>query len=334
VERDDIDDANNIAVVVDIIGADDADAGRHHQDRHHPQRGMGEAGAPCDGGRNDRGKHTQRQRQLDRAGHLLRPYIIDDNNDASDAVDIATSMVTVNNVAPTVSFSTDSPRDEGALLTISGLVSDPGWLNSLTATVNWGDGLPTEAIVGILENVRPDATLSESAHVPPIQRISSVQLSLHAGTQNVKVQTNRALDPGSYKNLHVQTGATLTLRAGRYTLNQLVVEPQATLAVDLSAGPLVIDVAGDVTLKERTQMTIISPTGGAADILFRIGGQSVQLGEDGIYLGTFMALKAMAKLGQNAMLTGALYGKDVEVRERTHIVGQPAVHVFASLLLE
>jgi predicted acyltransferase (DUF342 family) len=177
-------------------------------------------------------------------------------------------------------------------------------------------------------------SIHESVPVPPIRRISSVQLSLHAGTQNVEVRASRALDPGDYKDLHIQAGATLTLRAGRYTLNQLIVEPQATLAFDLSAGPLVIDVASDIVFKERTRMTIISPTGGAADILFRIDGQSVQLGEDGIYLGTFMALKAMAKLGQNATLTGALYGKDVEVRERTHIVGQPAVHVFASLLLE
>ena len=89
VERDDIDDANNIAVVVAIIGADDANAGRHHPRRHQPQRGLGEAGAPRADSRDDRGNHTQRQCRYDLFGHLLRPYKIDDNNDASDAVDIA-----------------------------------------------------------------------------------------------------------------------------------------------------------------------------------------------------------------------------------------------------
>jgi hypothetical protein len=81
---------------------------------------------------------------------------------AGGASAIATTTVTVTNVAPTVSFASDAPKPENATVTINGTVTDPGWLDTLTATVDWGDGTPVEPLGGILENVRPDATLTFS----------------------------------------------------------------------------------------------------------------------------------------------------------------------------
>jgi hypothetical protein len=78
--------------------------------------------------------------------------------------DVDDATVTVSNVAPSVSgLASNSPRSEGATLTVTGLVSDPGWLDPLTATVDWGDGAGPQAIAGTLENERPDATLTFSA---------------------------------------------------------------------------------------------------------------------------------------------------------------------------
>ena len=74
--------------------------------------------------------------------------------------DIDESTVTVNNVAPTVLFVPQDPEDEGAPLIVTGTISDPGWLENLTGTINWGDGSPTENVGGVLENNRPDATLT------------------------------------------------------------------------------------------------------------------------------------------------------------------------------
>jgi hypothetical protein len=70
------------------------------------------------------------------------------------------STVTVNNVAPSVSFDPQDPEDEGDPLIVTGTISDPGWLDILTATIKWGDGTAAEDIVVVLENVRPDATLT------------------------------------------------------------------------------------------------------------------------------------------------------------------------------
>jgi photosystem II stability/assembly factor-like uncharacterized protein len=77
-------------------------------------------------------------------------------------VDIDSTTVTVNNVAPTVSLSSNAPANEGSPVTVSGTVTDPGWLDPLTATVDWGDGSAIEPLAGSLENTRPDATLTFS----------------------------------------------------------------------------------------------------------------------------------------------------------------------------
>lgn len=71
------------------------------------------------------------------------------------------TTVEVVNLPPNiVGLTSDSPIDEGSIVTVSGMVTDPGWLENLTATVNWGDGSPVEPVAGILENNPPDATLT------------------------------------------------------------------------------------------------------------------------------------------------------------------------------
>jgi len=80
--------------------------------------------------------------------------------DNDGLTDIDETTVTVNNVAPTVVFDPQDPEDEGAPLVVTGTISDPGWLDILTGEINWGDGSPTEGVGGVLENERPDATLT------------------------------------------------------------------------------------------------------------------------------------------------------------------------------
>lgn len=82
--------------------------------------------------------------------------------DPDGAFDVDSTTVTVANVAPTVSLGSDSPKSEGGTITVTGTVSDPGWLELLTATIDWDDGAGPQALPGVLENVRPNATLTFS----------------------------------------------------------------------------------------------------------------------------------------------------------------------------
>ncbi len=76
----------------------------------------------------------------------------------------ATSQVTVTNVAPVVSVNAITPIAEGGTVTVSGTVTDPGWLDPLTATITFDDGAAPVALAGVLENVRPNATLTFSVN--------------------------------------------------------------------------------------------------------------------------------------------------------------------------
>jgi hypothetical protein len=80
--------------------------------------------------------------------------------DTDGAFDTDTATVTVTNVAPTVNATANDPKPEGSPVTVTGTISDPGWLENLTGTIDWGDGSPVEPVGGSLENVRPNATRS------------------------------------------------------------------------------------------------------------------------------------------------------------------------------
>ena len=73
-----------------------------------------------------------------------------------------TSTVTVSNVAPTATVHAISPIDEHGTVTVTGTVTDPGWLDPLTATISFDDGAAPVALAGTTENVRPNATFSFS----------------------------------------------------------------------------------------------------------------------------------------------------------------------------
>lgn len=82
--------------------------------------------------------------------------------DATGLTSEDTTTVTVTNEAPLIAVSSDSPRNENTEVTVSGSVTDPGWLDSLSATIDWGDGAGSAPLTGTTENNRPDATLAFS----------------------------------------------------------------------------------------------------------------------------------------------------------------------------
>lgn len=79
--------------------------------------------------------------------------------DEAGASDIDCTDVTVTNVAPVVTLATDAPADEGSAVRVFGTISDAGWEDPLTGTVDWRDGT-VDPVTGIEEHVRPDGTLT------------------------------------------------------------------------------------------------------------------------------------------------------------------------------
>ena len=70
-----------------------------------------------------------------------------------------TAVVTVTNVAPAIEVTEPAALGENTGVTIAGVIRDPGWLDALSATINWGDGSGAQPLPGTTENARPDSTL-------------------------------------------------------------------------------------------------------------------------------------------------------------------------------
>jgi Zn-dependent metalloprotease len=70
-----------------------------------------------------------------------------------------TTTVTVTNLPPTVILDGVSPTTENVAITLDGLVTDPGWLDTFTTTVDWDDGLGPQPLSGTTENLPPNATM-------------------------------------------------------------------------------------------------------------------------------------------------------------------------------
>jgi M6 family metalloprotease-like protein len=92
----------------------------------------------------------------DNAVRTVRVRVTDSFGDSS----IDSSTVTVENVEPVVdALSNSGPAAENTAVTIGGVVSDPGWLDTFTTvTVDWDDGAGPQPLPGVTENVRPNAT--------------------------------------------------------------------------------------------------------------------------------------------------------------------------------
>jgi hypothetical protein len=87
--------------------------------------------------------------------------------DPDGAYDVDDTTVTVLDAAPTIEgLGNDGPVAEGSPVTVTGTASDPGWLDVLTATIDWGDATPAETVVDIGQQAQPDTTVALSgSHV-------------------------------------------------------------------------------------------------------------------------------------------------------------------------
>jgi hypothetical protein len=72
------------------------------------------------------------------------------------------TTVAVVNAPPQVHATVDGPKPEGGTVTVTGTITDPGWLDPLSGTIDWGEGT-SGPVAGNLENNPPDATLSFTA---------------------------------------------------------------------------------------------------------------------------------------------------------------------------
>jgi choice-of-anchor A domain-containing protein len=96
----------------------------------------------------------------------------------------------------------------------------------------------------------------------------------------------------------------------------------------VSAGPVIVNVAGEVEFDKGTQFVVIG--GDAGDVLFQIAGDKVTFGKDSTVIGTFFAPNAKIKLEKNSVLVGALYGEKLDIKKEVEITYELAIEALVA----
>ncbi|MBI4339024.1 MAG: hypothetical protein HY680_03625 [Chloroflexi bacterium] len=77
---------------------------------------------------------------------------------------------------------------------------------------------------------------------------------------------------------------------------------------------------------------IIKAGGGAENVLWKVQENRVDVKKDALFFGTYLAPSAVIDLYQGEILVGALYGQQVNIKERAMGTGKTAVGLLLLLL--
>lgn len=130
-----------------------------------------------------------------------------------------------------------------------------------------------------------------------------------SGWQEVPNDAVRTLAPGRYGNMTVRARSTVTLTAGEYHFATLLVEPDVTLVLDTSAGPIHLLVQGNVTFESR----ITYQSADSSRVLLYSNGQNVTLHPQQTFPGSILAPQAHIAVQPFVTVDGCIAGRFVRV---------------------
>ncbi len=173
-------------------------------------------------------------------------------------------------------------------------------------------------------NVVVNGTISQRAPLKPkVNRSWLVAFSDSATNVTLNSGQNQTHLPGTFGNVTVNAGAKLTLKAGTYNINSLKLEPQSTLKLDTSAGPIIVNVKNELIFRGSVE----SRASVASKALFAyLGSNLVSL--DAPFAGTLLAPNATIKAESlnGATHYGAFFGRDVELHQGGNLQHVPFAH--------
>ncbi len=139
-------------------------------------------------------------------------------------------------------------------------------------------------------------------------------LSFSTSGDDILVDVNQtlALSPDSYKKIEVKEGATLQLSTGVYFFEDLIMSDGAFLEVDLSTGPVEVNVTKNIDIKKDLAMTL-TPLGEVDSqyLTFNVM-EEVKIGEQSEFLGQLIALNKVT-LSTGAKFRGSVCTNEVAV---------------------
>jgi hypothetical protein len=125
--------------------------------------------------------------------------------------------------------------------------------------------------------------------------------------------------PGSFGSVVVNSGATLTLKSGRYFMTSLSLQTGSELRLDKRSGPIQVYVANSLTYRAR--MTDLG--GEVGDFLIAVLG-TTEVPLEQAFIGSLYVPNAKLTLATIAgSYVGQFLGKNVEVHQNNRVYAKP-----------
>ena len=129
----------------------------------------------------------------------------------------------------------------------------------------------------------------------------------NAGDFNLEPGATGALGPGAYGAVAVKSNSKLKVSTGSYLIESLDLEPQGTLALNTTSGPIVFYVRTSVILRGN-----ITTTTDARDFTLVYLG-STALAVEAPFSGTVVAPSAQVNVGSVQPISGAFFAAGIEI---------------------
>lgn len=145
-----------------------------------------------------------------------------------------------------------------------------------------------------------------------------------AGGKDVTVskRESKTLEPGAYDEVEIKKRGTLFLTAGDYFMDELETDDGAVISIDVSAGPVNINVVNEIDWDEDTEI-VITPDGQAAtnQVTFTtLQNKKMKIGEESLILGWLIAPNAEVHFDDDCRFKGSVVAKSITADEEVIFV--------------
>lgn len=166
------------------------------------------------------------------------------------------------------------------------------------------------------------ATLNSSKQVSLSKPSATYpSIAFNDSAKALNISKSETLPPGEYGPLSVKKHTKIKLSSGSYKFQSILTDPNVQLTFDLTAGPVKIDIAGDVRFGNKSLFAIKG--GNPSEITWNIAGKSIEMGTDGLYFGTIIAPKALVSIESRTHLVGSVYANKLTVAPKSTISREP-----------
>ena len=235
---------------------------------------------------------------------------------ANNNIDINRNLNSVGNI-----------HSNGSIMLRQGLPSThTGNISAIqNITIKTDNNITGDVTAGGIASLAGTATASGNVTSgAPVAVIPMPSLAFTAGGKNAMVPANGSLNraPGSYNLAKIRTGGTLFLTAGDYFFEQFLVKKNSKVSVDVSGGPVTINVVGAFEVSRFSEFEI-TPLGQAGSSFLTINllqSGSVIINKKAIVMGTLNAPNAEVHLINKSRFKGLLQAQSIIVYTNTQFI--------------